>query len=179
MNAQLPIELTFTVSERESLALAEQYYQDSPLHQRARSRTSWTLPVVLLIIMAAFVLQFGFAVVPIAIFVLGAVVWFILAPLHFDARMRSHTEQRLREPSYAKLFGTYSIRIDDKCLVSSGPTGYAEYDLDAVDRVVLTEEFLFIYLAGAMGYPVSVEQVGADRAKLAHDAVQQAISEAT
>lgn len=172
------MELTFTVSERESLALTEQFYKDSPLHQRARNRTRWTLPLILLPILVVFIAQFGFAVLPTTVFLLGAVGWFLLSPKLFDARVKRYAKQQMRESSYAKSLGDYRIQIDDTKLVSEGPTGYTEYRWDAVDRVVLTEEFLFIFLSGPMGLVISIKQVGTERAKVAYDAIRHAIQQA-
>lgn len=165
--------LTFTVTERESLALTERYYRDSPMHRRARTRARWTLPVILLPVMVVFLVQFGFSIAPTIVFIVAIVLWYFVSPLRFDARIRRYAKQQMRESSFAKSLGSYVVHISAEHLLSDGPTGHSTYRWEGVDRVVLTKSFLFVFLAGPMGLPISVEEIGAERAKLAYEAIQR------
>ena len=163
------MQLKFTINEPEALALSEQYYNDSASHQRQRNLSRLTLPILLLPIFGVFTYQFGLSLSTAAIFVLSSLAWVIIAPTRFDARIRRYMQKQMRESSYDKTFGVCTLTIDDRHLISDGPTGHTEYEWDAVDRVMLTDEFLFIFLAGASGFPIRISEIGqsvADEARI-------------
>ncbi len=168
--------LTFNVSEPETLAMTEQFYKDSPSHQRIRNRTRWSVPLLLLPVMILFTLQFGVSLPSTAVFAIGIIGWFFIAPHRFDARIRRYAINQMKESSYAKSFGKYEIQITDQHLVSHGPTGHTEYNWDAVDRTILTDDYLFVFLSGPSGFPIKTTEVGAEDAKKAHGRIQQLIS---
>ncbi|MFG0255310.1 MAG: YcxB family protein [Rhodopirellula sp. JB053] len=168
--------LSFNVTKRECIAFAEQFYKDSPSHQRIRNRTRWTLPVLLVPVMLFFALQYGLTAPSTAVFLLGIVGWIWIAPKRFDARVRRYAEQQMGESSYDKLYGDYTIQINNDNLRSDGPTGQTEYKWDAVDRVATTDDYLFVFLSGPSGFPISKEQVGHDEAQLAYDKLCQLVS---
>ena len=81
----------------------------------------------------------------------------------------------MKESSYAKSFGEYTIQINEGQLLSDGPTGHAEYNWNAVDRAILTDKYLFIYLSGASGFAIKTSEIGTENAKKAHNRIQQLI----
>ncbi|MCU0714237.1 MAG: YcxB family protein [Pirellula sp.] len=169
------MKLTFTLSEPEALAMTEQFYRDSASHQKTRNQTRWGLPILLLPILLLFTWQFGFSLPSVAIFLIAMIGWFIVAPHRFDARVRRYAIKQMKESSYAKSFGEYSIQINDDHLVSDGPTGHTEYKWNGVDRSILTDEYLFVFLAGPSGFPIKTSDVGSENARLAHIRIQQLI----
>lgn len=170
------MEFMFTIGEPEMLAFSEQYYRDSFSHRRIRNRTRWSLPVLLLPILAVFTSQFGFSWTTAAIFVTGAVAWIVIAPRRFDARVKNYMQRQMLESSYSKLFGAYKLKIDEKHLVCDGPTGRTEYSWDAVDRVTMTDDFLFIFLAGPSGVPIRIAHIGNSIAAEAYGKIQSLIA---
>jgi len=172
------MDLKFTIAETETMAFSEQYYRDSASHRRIRFRTRWVLPILLLPILAVFTYQFGFSWTTAAIFVAAAVTWSVIAPKRFDARVRRYMQKQMLESSYSKSFGVYQLKIVEKHLVSNGPTGYTEYRWDAVDRVTITEDFLFIFLAGPSGFPISIAEIGKSIATEAYETLQSLIARA-
>ena len=172
------MKLTFNVSEPETLAMTEQFYKDSPSHQRIRNRTRWTLPLILVPIVILFTLRFGFALPSIAVFAVGIVAWIVIAPHRFDARIRRYALNQMKESSFAKSFGKYTIQINDEHLLSDGPTGHTEYNWDAVDRTILTDKYLFVFLSGPLGFPIKTIDVGSEEAIKAHGRIQQLIKTA-
>ncbi len=153
------MDLKFTITEPEALAFSEQYYKDSASYRRSRNRTRWSLPILLLPVLALFTYQFGFSL-PSAFFLVATCAWAVIAPKRFDIRVRRYMQKQMVESSYNKTFGAYRLKIDEKHLVSDGPTGYTEYRWDAVDRVKMTDEFLFIFLAGPSGFPIRIAEIG-------------------
>ena len=172
------MDLKFTIAEPETMAFSEQYYRDSASHRRIRNRTRWALPILLLPILAVFTCQFGFSWTTAAIFVAAAVVWIVIAPKRFDTRVRHYMQKQMLESSYSKVFGVYKLKIEEKHLVSDGPTGYTEYRWDAVDRVTITDDFLFIFLAGPSGFPIRIAEIGNSIATEAFGKLQSLIARA-
>ena len=171
--------LTFSVAEQDAFAFTKQYYQESPNYKRMSRRFRWVLP-------AFFVLGFAAATwgrnippvaltVPLIIFIVG---WVAIAPYYFDWSVRRNLKKHLREPAYEKSYGRYELEIDDRGLLSSGPIGRAEYRWDAVTRATLTDDYLFIFLAGAAGFPIKTSEVGLREAQSAYDVVRQKIDNA-
>ncbi len=169
------MKLTFNLNEPEALALTELFYKDSPSHQRIRNRTRWVLPIFLLPIVILFTLQFGFSLPSIVVFAIAIVGWIIIAPRRFDTQIRRYAQNLMKESSYAKSFGEYTIQINDGHLLSNGPTGHAEYNWNAVDRAILTDKYLFIYLSGASGLAIKTSEIGTENALNAHSRIQQLI----
>ncbi|MCC9640980.1 YcxB family protein [Rhodopirellula sp. JC740] len=170
--------LSFNVTKQDCIAFTEQFYKDSPSYQRLRNRTRWIFPLFLIPVMLFFALQFGLTVPSTAVFLIGFVGWIWIAPKRFDARVRRYTEQQMRESSYEKLYGDYTIRINNDNLRSDGPTGQTDYKWNAVDRVATTDDYLFVFLSGPTGFPISKEQVGHEEAQLAYDKLRQLVSAA-
>jgi hypothetical protein len=172
------MELKFTVSESEGLAFSEQYYRDSASHQRVRSQTRWVLPIMLLPVIAVFWFQFGISYSAVAIFVAGIVAWAVIAPKRFDVRVRRYMHKQMLESSYHKSLGEYRLKFSDQLLICDSPTGYSEYRWNAVDRVTMTDEFLFIFLAGPTGFPIRIAEVGSAAAAEAYEKIQSLMANA-
>ncbi len=167
--------LTFNLTATEAIALTERFQKNSPSHQRIRNRTRWALAILLLPIVILFTLQFGFSFSTMAFFVIAIVAWFIIAPSRFDARIRRYAQNLMEESANAKSFGQYTIQIDEDCLVSDVPTGHSEYKWSAVDHAILTENYLFIFLCGASGFPIKISDVGYEDARMAQSRIVQLI----
>lgn len=129
------------------------------------------LPIVLL-----FSFQFGLSWPSSLVFLIGVSGWFVIAPKLFDAQMRRNAMQQMRESSYAKSFGRYTLHVSDANLVSDGPAGHANYNWNSVDRVVLSDDHLFVFLSGPMGYAIRIADVGGEVALRAYNVIQQHIA---
>ncbi len=172
------MELKFTIAEAETIAFSEQYYKDSASHRRIRNRTRWALPLLLLPIYAVFTYQFGFSWATVAIFGSASIAWSFIAPKRFDSRVKQYMQRQMLESSYNKMFGIYKVTLEDKHLVCDGPTGYTEYCWNAVDRVTITDEFLFIFLAVPSGFPIRISEIGYSIASDAHKKIETLIAKA-
>ncbi len=171
--------ITFTVSEADAIAFSEQFYRDSPTHQKARTRERWIGPLVFLPVTLLLMLLFGSVVLALpiaAIYLIGVVAWFLITPKLFDARVRRYAKLQMKESSYKKLFGKGIVRFGETGIEDEGPTGHANYAWNAVDRAVLTEDYLFVFLTGPMGYAIKVEEIGPEMARTAYDEIQKRIS---
>ena len=165
--------LQFTISESDALAFSENFYRSSAAHQKARRSARLILPIFLTPVMLLFLYRFGFSPIPIAIFVVAMISWFMLYPLRFDKRVRKHAKKQMGESSYAKIFGTYELSFDDTYLRSFGPTGESKYNWEAVHRVELTDTYLFVFLSGPMGYPISIGQIGFETAQRSYNEIKR------
>ena len=167
--------LTFNLSEADVLAMSEQYYKDSPSHQRVRNRTRWLLPMILIPMAVVLIGSFGFNWPSFAVLVVAATVWWIVAPRRFDATVSRFAQKQMKESSYSKSFGKYTIEIAEEHLVSNGPTGSTQYKWSCIDRAVLKDGYLFLFLAGPAGLPIRTSEIGIENATLALGRIQKLI----
>ena len=72
----------------------------------------------------------------------------------------------------------YHLKISDQFLICDSPTGYSEYRCDAVDRATMTDEYLFIFLAGPTGFPIRIAGVGSSVAAEAYEKIQSLMGKA-
>lgn len=158
------MKLSFNLNEKDLVAFTEQLLHSSQSHQKIRKKAQWTLPLIFLTLLLFMGLR-GTLQTPTA-FIFGgvAVAWFFLYPKRFDTSIKKHAINQIKESSYAKSFGQYELSLDEKGIQSSSPLGEAFYPWDGVDRVELLEDYLYIFLAGPMGYPIRVSEIGSNTA---------------
>ena len=168
--------LNFTFNENDAVAFTEKYLRDSKSHQRIRARVQWGLPVILIAMACYHTWRDGFSWVAPLIFGGIAVAWWFLYPRRFDARIRTHAKKQMGESSYAKSFGRYEVVLLDEHLRSTSPTGSSTYLWSGVDRVEMDSEYLYIFLAGPLGYPMRLSEIGHDAARSAYDFVSARIA---
>ncbi|XZE18578.1 hypothetical protein SH449x_003875 [Pirellulaceae bacterium SH449] len=81
------MELKFTIGEPDYIAFSEQYYRDSPAHQRQRKQVRWLFPFLLLPIYLLFTLQFGFSWPVLFLFTGASAIWGVVGPSGFPVRI--------------------------------------------------------------------------------------------
>ena len=167
------MKLSFTVSEPEAVAFSENFRLESPTHRKARRSSRLFLPIILCPILLMFVYRFGFSPVPIGILLLLMVSWYVFYPMRYDSLCRRRAALQMQEPAFQGMFGSYDLDINEDCLLAVGAAGESKYNWDAVRRTELTDEYLFIYLSGPMGYPISIRQVGAEVATQANEEINR------
>ena len=171
--AHILMKLRFTVTETEALALTENFRSNSPTHRRARQRARLFLPILLSLTLALFVYRFGFAPAPIGVLASAILLWYFLYPLRFDSLARRQATSQMQESSYANMFGNYEMEITQSHLFSTGPAGESKFKWNAVRRTELTDEYLFVFMSGSMGYPISIDQIGPEAARQAADEINR------
>ena len=145
--------LNFQIRREDVLAFSREYHAASPTYQRTRTRVRCTLPVILLCLWLLELATNGFNWISTIIYLGGAALWFFLYPARFDRRVQRYAEKTIDEASYSKSFG---------------PCERTFY-WSAVDRVLLTDSYCFIFLTGPIGYPIPIVNVGREAAKAAYD----------
>lgn len=163
--------LDFSTHEHDCLALTEEFIRNSPTHQRARLRARWSVPIILSVGLLISVLSTGPNVFNASFFAIPIVAWLIFYPSRYDARVKRHAKAQMKESSYSKNFGDYSLELIPEAIVSTGPLGKSEQSWKAVDRVELTDAYLFVFFAGMSGLPIPVNQVGQAQAKAAFNLI--------
>ncbi len=159
------MQIRFTMTEAGAMAMNDEFLRTSPVHQRSRQGVRWLMPVIMLALLAFSTYRKGFSAGIAAWFVGGSVLWFLFYPIRFGARVRRHSLKRMRETSYAKIFGDYEVELLDDGIHITGPTGQSTRNWDSVDRVHLSDDYLLIYFAGASGLPIAVADIGVDQAQ--------------
>lgn len=168
----------YDVSETDILAFSERFYSSSPSHRKTRESTRLLLPLILTPVTLLFIYKFGFSPIPVAIFLVTAIGWYVLYPWRFDMQVRRYAKKQMQESGFANLFGTYEVSINDEHLTSIGPVGESKYKWNAVNRAELSEKYLFVFLSGPQGLVIPVSQVGFDVARQACDTINQNVKSA-
>ncbi|MCP5487793.1 MAG: YcxB family protein [Verrucomicrobia bacterium] len=165
------MKLTFQIDEDDTLAFTEQFLRGSASHQSTRNRLKWSIPCIMLGLTLFVTLRDGFSITSLIIFGTIALFWFVLYPKRFDANIRKYAKKQMSESSYSNMFGKYDLEIDEMGLHSTSNTGSGTYKWKAVNRVELTDKYLFIYLSGPIGYPIRISEIGHELAQSAYNFV--------
>lgn len=161
--------LNFQMRREDVLAFSQEYYAASPTYQRTRTRVRFMLPVLMLCLWL-FTLTSGGIDWAVTIFYLGgALLWFFLYPARFDQRVQRYAEKTIDEEPYRKSLGPCELTLSDSGLHSKSNMGESSFYWSSVNRVKLTDSYLFIFLTGPIGYPIPIADVGQDTAKAAYD----------
>lgn len=155
------IHLTFTTGRDDLIALSQTYHDHSPSIKSAVRRAQLLLPTIMAMTSAWFYFKHGrlSSLLPLCV----GLLWFFFYPSFLRRKILKATEKMLKESSYEKSFGAYSVVLDDTGIASISPTGEAKYKWNAVTRVCLTPDHLHIFLTGPQGYPIPRKQIGEEK----------------
>jgi hypothetical protein len=159
--------LNFQMRREDHLAFTREFNSTSPTFQRARTRARLMLPAMMICMWLFTFSLSGFEWTSTIIFLGSAVLWYFLYPERFDRRVERYTGKLLA--SQRGSLGPCELTLSDSGLHSKSNTGESTFHWSAVDRVLLTDTYLFIFLTSPMGYPIPIADVGADAAKAAYD----------
>ncbi|MGV3663215.1 MAG: YcxB family protein [Prosthecobacter sp.] len=169
--------LRFNLAEKDALAFNARYYHHSKTYQRTRKWIRLGPPLVFL---ALGVFQTwseaGRTFVPLLLFGAVAAAWWFFYARRFDAIVMKRALRHMREDSYARHFGACELQLLDEHLQSTSPLGSSSFNWSAVERVEIEAGYLFIFLAGPMGYPIEMSQIGLEAAQQARDFVAERIA---
>jgi hypothetical protein len=153
------INVSFNVAKDDVLAFACHYYSTSPTVRSNRVRAQVTF-VLTLTALGLLVLSGGDRLRPLGIGLLaGAGLFAVRYPSWYRSGLRKSAEKMIAESSYGKAFGRYTLALTEDGVASASPAGESKYSWDAINRVTLTPEYLFIFLAGPQGFPIPRAQV--------------------
>ena len=161
------MKLSFQMRREDVLAFSREYHAASPTYQRTRTRVRFMLPVIMLCLWLFALMTRGFDWIGTIIYLGVAVLWFFLYPARFDRRVQRYAEKAIGEASYGKSLGPCELQLSETGLHSKTNSGESTFYWSAVDRVLLTESYCFIFLTGAIGYPIPIADVGQEAAEAA------------
>ena len=161
--------LNFLMRREDLLAFSREYHAASPTYQRTRTRARFMLPVVMLCLWGFTWASGGFDWTRTIIYLGVAVLWFFFYPARFDRRVQRYAEKTIDEGSYSKSLGPCELTFSESGLHSMSNTGESTFYWSSVDRVLLTDSYLYIFLSGPFGYPIPIADVGQDDAQAAYD----------
>lgn len=156
--------LRFQMQREDVLAFSRAFYAASPTFQRSRTRVRLMLPTMMIILWGYSTFNLGFDRIATGIYVGGSLLWFFLYPLRHARNVEKYSEKFIDEGSGSKNYGFYELKLTDLGIHSTGPMGTSTITWDAVDRVSLTDQYLFIFLNGSSGYPIPIRDIGNDAA---------------
>jgi lysylphosphatidylglycerol synthetase-like protein (DUF2156 family) len=159
--------LQFEFRREDILAFTKAYNAESPTYLKARSRTRWALPLLMLVIGVVQSLESGFQMSRAVFYTAVSIAWFVLYPKRFDNRVQKYAEKASAESGYSKTLGPCTLTLNDEGLHSISSIGTSSFKWDAVSRATLTEDYLFIFLSGPIGYPIQIADIGKDAAERA------------
>lgn len=163
--------LNFQMRREDVLAFSREYHATSPTYQSTRTKVRFGLPVFMLCFWLYVLMTRGFVLSSTLIYLGTAVLWFIFYPARYDRRVQRYAEKAIDEESYKKSLGPCELTISESGLHSKSNLGESTFFWSAVDRVLLTDSYCFIFLNGPLGYPIPIADVGLDAAKAAYDFV--------
>lgn len=146
------INLQFTIDRDDLRAFSRAFYDHSPTVKASLRRSQWVFPILMVIASSYFFFRHGGASP--FVFVVAGLLWFLCYPAYFRRHLVKATEKLLKEGSHEKSLGSYIVSLGEEGLWSESPTGEAKYKWEAVDRILLTDSHLHIYLVGLSGYPI-------------------------
>ncbi len=161
--------LNYQLRQEDALAFNREYYKTSPTYRRTKTRARLMLPVIMLALWTFTTSSSGFEWTSTVIFLGSGLLWFFLYPTYLDKRVSRYAERVMSEGSYSKNMGPGELILAENGLHSRSAIGQSIYLWSAVDRVVLTDAYLFIFLTGLIGFPIRITDVGSDAAKAAYD----------
>lgn len=169
------ITLRFQTRREDVLEFSRQYYALSPTYRRTRNRVRLMLPVMMLCFWTFSVSRSGFDWAPTIFFFGFSLLWFFFYPARYDRSVRKYCEKLIDEGAYKKNFGACELTLSDDGLRSVSPSGESTYHWSAVDRTLLTDDYLFIFLNDPTGFPIPIADVGRDAAVEACEFVDERI----
>ena len=153
------------------LAFNREYYKNSPTYRRMRTRARLMLPVIMLALWILTTSSAGFEWTRTVFFLGLGLLWFFLYPARFDKRVIKYAERVMSEGSNRNVLGPGELILEEDGLHSNSDRGQSIYLWSSVDRVVMADDYLFIFISGNIGFPIRITDVGADTAKAAYDFV--------
>ncbi len=159
--------LQFQFRKEDILAFTRAYNAASPAYQKIRSRTRWALPLVMVVIEVIQTSESGFETARALFYAAMSIAWFVLYPRRFDKNAEKYAEKASAESGYSKTLGPCTLTLSDEGLHSISAIGTSTFNWDAVSRATLTDDYLFIFLSGPIGYPIRIADIGRDVAEQA------------
>ena len=165
--------LRFQIRREDILEFTRQYHLASPTYRRTRMKVRWMLPILMTVMWALTTLRFDLSWTSIAMFFGVGLLWFLLYPARYDRNVQKYCEKSIDEGSYHKSFGECELTMSEAGLHSIAPSGESRFPWASVDRAVLTDTYLLIFLNGSTGYPIRIADPGKEAALAAYDYVKQ------
>lgn len=168
--------LKFQMRREDVLAFSREFNTASPAFQRAKARARSTVPLLMVILWAYFTFRYGFGWGTTLNFLGIGLLWFFYYPDRFARNVEKYCEKEIDEGSSSKNFGPCELTLNDSGLHSISPSGESKFHWSSVDRCLLTDTYLFIFLNGPIGYPIPLGDIGGEAAQAAHDYVVDKIA---
>ncbi|MDP4623574.1 MAG: YcxB family protein [Akkermansiaceae bacterium] len=168
--------LNFQIRREDALAFSRAYHDASPTFRRMQTKVRLTLPVIMVIFWMYSTWRTGFEPTITCIYLGIAALWFFIYPHRYRHNVEKYSEKMIDEGSYGKNFGSYELLLSDSGIHSTGPSGTSTFHWSSIDRVSLTETYLFIFLNGPIGYPIPIQDIGKEAARDAQAYVEKHIS---
>lgn len=156
--------LNFQMRREDILAFSREYHAASPTLRRTRNRARFMFPAILLVFWISSLSRYGFHWSQILIYLGGGLLWFILYPARFNRRIEKYAEKTFDEGAHGKSLGPYELTFSETGLHSKCNMGESNYYWSAIDRIQLTDSYLFIFLNGPIGYPIPIVDIGREAA---------------
>lgn len=167
--------LRFQMRRDDVLEFNRQFHLASPTYRRTRMRVRLMLPAFMIGLWALTISRTGFEWTSATIFLGVGLSWFLFYPARYDRNVQKYCEKTVDEGSYHKNFGQCELTLAESGLHSVGPSGESKFPWRSVDRTLLTDTHLFIFLNGPIGYPIPVSDIGRESALAAYEYVDQHI----
>jgi|GEM_PF-2835445 len=161
--------LNYQLRQEDAVASNLEYRKSSPTHREMKTRVRLAVPVLMLVLWAYTKNSSEFNW-PRAVIYLGiGLIGFFFYPAYFDERQRKHTARLIAEGSRSNSMGPCELTLAEDGLHYKSDICQKVYLWSALDKVVLTDAYLFIFLTDRSAFPIWISDVGSDAAKAAYD----------
>jgi hypothetical protein len=156
------VKIRFETTIDDFLAFVTFHHAQSPASRRQRRNTTWTLPAVLGVMMLVSYRysdqrQGGNALTYLvfcgAVLILVTIAWyFLVVHWYFPWAVERNTRKLLAEGSNRLLLGWREMELVNGRLVLNSELIHSSLDLRAVEKIVSTERYTFVYLGSVSAY---------------------------
>ncbi len=167
--------LRFQIRRENVLEFNRQYYAASPTYRRTRLKVRWMLPVMMILLWILTTSRSGLEWTSTLILLGVGLAWYCFYPARYDRNIQKYCEKTLDEGTFSKIYGECELTLSDSGLHSIAPMGESKFHWSSVDRTMLTETYLFIFLNGPIGYPIPIADIGRESAIAAYEFVNRHI----
>lgn len=143
------MQLEYNLTESDLVLFSEYHADHSPSIQRSRRFQRFGMPLILMATGLYLILRepnFLVAIIFFPILLLIMVAWVVWSPSLFRTQYRRQVIKMYREGGNQMLLGKQILRADDDGLHSASAAGDSRTNWAAVERIVSTSDYTFIYL---------------------------------
>jgi predicted membrane protein len=168
--------LKFQLTQEDLVKFNEYHSAHSLLHIKNRRRYRIVVPIIYIVLSGIFFVLSEFIMG--VIFILFALVWFLLAPWRQRRRYKKHFQKHVAETVGNALEEPTEIELKEDGIHGKSHIGSSIFKYSSVDKIINEEGYTYIYIGKGMALIIPHDRVPAeDISTLIAEIEKQKISE--